>query len=557
MTSVMLLFAGMADMNAQENENGPPEEKPIQVLSSPDLVKIAEMWVDAYAGTHPEAAITAGVIQENRLKEMIREEGKIVLVSQKDLVSLHNEDAWCMVVGRDVIVPVMNRNNPYREQLLQRGISPEAFASVYTSRGIPSWGILLGNEEPVPVTAYAFGSRTCISYLAGFMQTEPEHITAKTAGGKDEMLDLIRKDKYAIGFCRLSDMVKMENQQEESGLCLIPVDLNGNQKIDRFEDIYKCTGDLSRGIWIGKYPRSLYSKLYTVADGQPTGDREVAFLEWVVTDGQQYLAASGFSQLVSSEKLSSIDRMKKPATAMVDVPVKNAQTKIILIVVGALLAGVLIFYLAIRVASGKTEKVSAMKREPSFIAGEGQVTIPGGLFFDKTHTWVFMEKEGNVRVGIDDFLQHVTGRITRVELKKTGDRVRKGEAFLSLVQDGKKLEIQSPVSGIIKAHNPEMAMNPALLNTSPFSDGWVYEVEPANWLKEIQAFVMGDKYREWIRTEFYRLKDFLSSGLEPLKASGREPVLQDGGAVRDGVMECFGPEAWEEFQSRFINTSIR
>lgn len=545
-----LLFAGMANTGAQTN--GPPEENTLTVMCSPDLVTIARTWLDAYNSAHAEAPVLMEVIREDGIN---LEEGSINLIGQSDLAALNMQDTWCMVVGRDVIVPVMNRDNPFREQLQQQGISPEAFASVYTSRSNPTWGTLLGNDAPAQVKAYAFGSQTCRTHLAGFMGTDPGMITARTVMGKEEMLERIRNDRYAIGFCRLSDMACLEEQKDESELCLVPVDLNGNQRIDNFEDIYACTGDLSRGIWIGKYPRNLYSKLYTVAGNQPTGEQEIAFLEWVVTEGQQYLAAGGYSELVSSERLSSIERMEEAAAPMVVYPVRNGGSNIILIVLGGLLAGVLIFYLVIRVSSGKLGKAGAEKKEPAFITGENEVAVPGGLFFDRSHTWVFMEKDGKVRVGIDDFLQHVTGRITRVELKRSGDRVRKGEPFLSLIQDGKKLQILSPVSGVIQTHNPGLEMKPDLLNLSPFTDGWVYEVEPANWLKEIHAFVMGEKYREWIRTEFHRLKDFLSSGLKPLEKEGEEPVLQDGGAVRDGVMECYGPEAWEEFQSGFINLS--
>jgi len=554
LTAFMLLFAGWADTKAGQKGNGQQEQHGLQVLSSPDLVKIAETWVEAYNSAHPEAVVSLGLIREDGMEEIIREAGKIALVSQKDLTALNTAETWCMVVGRDVIVPVMNSNNPFREQLLQQGISPAAFASVYTSAGKPAWGTLLGNNESAPVNAYVFESRTCLSYLAGFMGTEPGRITAGKVEGKDEMMQRIRNDRYAVGFCRLSDMAKVEAGEADAGLCLIPVDLNANQKIDNFEDIYACTGDLSRGIWIGKYPRNLYNKIYTVAGDQPSGDPELAFLEWVVTDGQKYLAATGFSELVSSERLSGIERMKRTAAPLVDVPVKNAPALMILLVLGALLAGVIIFYLVIRITGRKSEAVTKKSR-PSYISGAGEVSIPEGLFFDKSHTWVFMERDGKVRVGIDDFLQHVTGRITRVELKRPGDRVRKGEALLSLVQEGKKLHILSPVSGIIQSHNRELEMKPGLLNLSPFSDGWVYEIEPANWLKEIGAYVMGEKYREWIRAEFSRLKDFLSSGLKPVDIPGKESVLQDGGAVRDGVMELYGPEAWEEFQSQFINLS--
>ena len=72
-------------------------------------------------------------------------------------------------------------------------------------------------------------------------------------------------------------------------------------------------------------------------------------------------------------------------------------------------------------------------------------------------------------------------------------------------------------------------------------------------MKEIQAYVMGDNYREWIKSEFSRLKNFFTSGLKSIDSHNPELVLQDGGEITDGVLEGYGPEAWEEFQSGFLH----
>ena len=62
-----------------------------------------------------------------------------------------------------------------------------------------------------------------------------------------------------------------------------------------------------------------------------------------------------------------------------------------------------------------------------------------------------MEQDGMIRLGIDDFLQHVTGTITRIMMKEPGEIVRRGEKILTLTKFGKQLSLYSPVSGTIKA----------------------------------------------------------------------------------------------------------
>jgi len=186
---------------------------------------------------------------------------------------------------------------------------------------------------------------------------------------------------------------------------------------------------------------------------------------------------------------------------------------------------------------------------------ENSIIAPQGLYFDKTHTWAFMEKDGMVKIGIDDFLQHITGTISRIRMKEPGEMVRKGEKILTIIKDGKQLNIYSPISGTIREQNQKLNLDSSIINSSPFADGWVYTVEPKNWLREIQFLFMGENYKEWLQDEFARLKDFFASSMKSSQAVYAHIVLQDGGELTDNVLADFGPEVWEDFQTKFIDTS--
>ena len=75
-------------------------------------------------------------------------------------------------------------------------------------------------------------------------------------------------------------------------------------------------------------------------------------------------------------------------------------------------------------------------------------------------------------------------------MKIPGEKIKKGDIVLSLVQKGKQLNIYSPVSGTIKEQNKALLTNSSLINSSPYSDGWIYMIEPTNWLREIQFLDM-------------------------------------------------------------------
>ena len=184
---------------------------------------------------------------------------------------------------------------------------------------------------------------------------------------------------------------------------------------------------------------------------------------------------------------------------------------------------------------------------------ENAVVVPQGLYFYKTHTWAFMEKDGTVTIGIDDFLQHITGPITRIEMKNPGEKIKKGDMLFSIIQSGKQLNLYAHVSGTIKKQNEALIMNSSYLNSSPYSKGWVYMIEPSSWFKEIQFLDMAEKYSRWLDTEFQRVKDFLAATLKYDNIEYTHIVLQDGGVLKDAVLSDFGPKIWEDFQTNFLD----
>ena len=189
------------------------------------------------------------------------------------------------------------------------------------------------------------------------------------------------------------------------------------------------------------------------------------------------------------------------------------------------------------------------------VLDENSLIVPAGLYFDKTHTWAFMEQNGIVKVGIDDFLQHITGTITRIKMKNQGEKVKKGEQILSIIQNGKQLNLYAPISGIIKEQNRKLETNSSIINSSPYNDGWIYKIEPTNWLRENQLLFMADKHKQFIKNEFSRLKDFLAVTLSGDTEKYARVILQDGGELRDGILSNLGPEVWEDFQTNFIDPS--
>jgi hypothetical protein len=122
-----------------------------------------------------------------------------------------------------------------------------------------------------------------------------------------------------------------------------------------------------------------------------------------------------------------------------------------------------------------------------------------------------------------------------------------------MIQNGKQLNLYAPVSGTIVEQNKIVDKNSSIINSSPYNEGWVYKIDPDNWNRECQLLFMAEKQKEHIKNEFSRLRDFLAMALNLDKVQFDMIVLQDGGELNEGVLSDFGPEVWDDFQTKFID----
>ena len=183
----------------------------------------------------------------------------------------------------------------------------------------------------------------------------------------------------------------------------------------------------------------------------------------------------------------------------------------------------------------------------------GILRIPQGLFYSKNHTWLYLEKTGQAKVGIDDFLFRVLGNVKVHLLKSPGEKVRKGDDVAIIEQDGKQLILHSPVSGEIMEVGSALGENSGIFPSDPYNEGWLFSIKPANWKRETLGFYFAEEATRWIGNELQRMKDFLSVALAKQAGESSAVVFQEGGEIQMNPLSGLEPEIWEEFQHEFLD----
>jgi glycine cleavage system H protein len=159
-------------------------------------------------------------------------------------------------------------------------------------------------------------------------------------------------------------------------------------------------------------------------------------------------------------------------------------------------------------------------------------------YFYPGHSWVLVEDSRHVRVGIDDLVPRVIGKLDKVETAETGAAVRQGEPLVTLHSGSRSLRLGSPLSGVVEEINPALFAHPSVLADSPFERGWVAKITPGNLSAEIKDLLNGSAARQWRDAVQIQVASWFSPRLGT--------VLQDGGEWIENVSSLLNDDEWKE-----------
>ena len=119
---------------------------------------------------------------------------------------------------------------------------------------------------------------------------------------------------------------------------------------------------------------------------------------------------------------------------------------------------------------------------------------PEDLKYTPEHEWLKAGEDGPVRVGITDFAQDQLGDIVYVQLPEVGSKVRAGDPCGELESTKSVSDLFAPVNGAVTAVNAALAAQPDLVNSDPYGEGWLLDLEVED-AAEVEALMDADTYQ--------------------------------------------------------------
>ena len=109
--------------------------------------------------------------------------------------------------------------------------------------------------------------------------------------------------------------------------------------------------------------------------------------------------------------------------------------------------------------------------------------IPDDLQYTAEHEWVRLsEVDGKsvARIGITDYAQQALGEIVYVSVPAAGTALTAGAAFGEVESTKSVSDLFAPLAGTVTTRNEALDDQPELINSDPYGEGWILEIEIAD-----------------------------------------------------------------------------
>ncbi|WP_319424482.1 glycine cleavage system protein GcvH [Photobacterium damselae] len=123
--------------------------------------------------------------------------------------------------------------------------------------------------------------------------------------------------------------------------------------------------------------------------------------------------------------------------------------------------------------------------------------MPSDLKFTHSHEWVRDEGNGIYTIGITEHAQSLLGDMVFIDLPELEDELEAGDDCAVVESVKSASNIYAPLTGVVVAINEDLDGAPGLVNSDPYGDGWLFQLQVEDDI-ELGELLDGEDYLEAI-----------------------------------------------------------
>lgn len=313
--SAAILTSLSCSQNTNKNsQEGGKLKGHISISGAFALYPMTVRWAEEFQKENPDVKIDisaggAGKGMADVLSGMV----DLAMFSRGVTEVEEEKGAWKVAVCKDAVLPTINAKNPFFNEIKTKGLKQSDFKSIFSEEKKMFWSDFPQiTSEKVPIIVYTRSDACGAAQMwAEFLGTNQENLGGIGVFGDPGIADAVKSGVNSIGYNNVIYVYDINSRKKYGGLEVIPIDLNQNGMIDTEEDFYGTLDEIMAAISEGKYPSPPARELYLISKGKPENEIVIAFLNWILTKGQQYIHEAGYVQLPEEKILTEIEKFKK------------------------------------------------------------------------------------------------------------------------------------------------------------------------------------------------------------------------------------------------------
>ena len=277
------------------------------------IYPITVRWAEEFQKIHPKVKIDisaggAGKGMADALSQMV----DLGMFSREVSEQEQEKGAWWIALTKDAVLPTVNADNPFINDLKIAGISREKFIKIFITEEITSWEELFRDTINTKINLYTRSDACGAAAMWGhYLGKNQEELKGIGVFGDPGIADAIKNDIYGLGYNNVIYVYDIKTRKKYKGLEIIPIDLNGNGVVDENENFYDSLDCVMHAIKDGIYPSPPARDLYFVSKGRPQKMLVKEFIKWILTDGQKYVKEAGYVRLSEEKIMNELQKINK------------------------------------------------------------------------------------------------------------------------------------------------------------------------------------------------------------------------------------------------------
>ncbi len=284
--------------------SGSGSDSAVRISGGVGPLPMVEVWADIYSEETDTSFDISGGGTGVGVSDLFGGQVDIAMMGRDPDDDELDQGLFAVPMLIDTVVGTVNVDNPVIDEIQQHGLSRADLEAVFT-REIETWGELYDVDVDEEIEVYGRSDASAAykqwgDFLGGednaYTESELEELADANHDGDQRVAQAIGSNENAISLNNINYVYDLESGELEGDVRPIPLDLDDDGTLSDDEQFYDTRNEFLAAVEEGTYPAPPAREMWLASDGG-FEDESYEFVEWVLTDGQQYVRDNGYVPL--------------------------------------------------------------------------------------------------------------------------------------------------------------------------------------------------------------------------------------------------------------------